>query len=464
MQKQIYKTISLSVLAAVLIFGLVAVGVCYSYYQGYTKKDMKHVCNVLMNEGIAPEQMSSRLDAVLDYSVRVSFFSADGSVIFDSAPENVTENHSDRKEFAEALKNGSAEVTRRSDSLDKRMYYYAALYNGGVIRFAREYSGILQLLLIMITIMAVAAGSVVIVSSIISVNIAKRLVLPIEQLAKQLEVIDNTGTEPINIRSDCEELAPVAARIEELYGRLIMQLEDVQKTAQIRREFSANVSHELKTPLTTIKGFGEMLEKGIICMPEEVRKYGGTIYRESERLLGLINDIIKISEVEEANAASEFMTETDIHALAEEAVKCLEEKAEKNGIKITLSGSECRMMVQERYMLELIINLVDNAIKYNKPGGQVWVEVMRPSGGNGCILSVKDNGIGIPEEHQERIFERFYRVDKSRSKLTGGTGLGLSIVKHIAAYHHGTIKLFSRPGEGTQIIVMLPARPEDNLQ
>ena len=463
MQKQIYKAISLSVCIAVLLFGLVAVTVCYNNYKGYLEKDMKHTCDILMREKVAPEDMRSQLDDALDYSVRVTFFSADGSVVYDSDKEGLEDNHSDRREFAAALKNGSAEATRRSDSLNKRMYYYAVQYNGGVIRFAREYGGIVQLLMIMITIMTVAGGTVVIISTVISVNVAKRLVQPIEQLAKQLEVIDNTGTEPINIRSDCEELAPVAVRIEELYDRLIMQLEDVQKTAQIRREFSANVSHELKTPLTTIKGFGEMLENGIISSPEEVRKYGGTIYRESERLLGLINDIIKISEVEEANSASELMTETDIYALAAEAVKCLEDKAQKHGVKIFLSGSECCMKVQERYIFELIINLVDNAVKYNKAGGSVWVEVSSPVGG-GCILCVKDNGIGISEEHQERIFERFYRVDKSRSKLTGGTGLGLSIVKHIAAYHHGTIKLLSRPGEGTQVIVMLPARFENNLQ
>lgn len=313
-----------------------------------------------------------------------------------------------------------------------------------------------QMLAVMLTVMMVCAGTLVLVSSVVAVSIAKKLVLPIDQLARQLEVVDKSGSELINIRSDCDELKPVAASIEQLYARLIVQLEDVQKTSQIRSEFSANVSHELKTPLTTIKGFGEMLEKGIVHTPEEVEHCGGTIYRESERLLGLINDIIRISEIEESSPYSDTMTEADVLALAKEAVEYLADKAERNGISVHISGESCIMRVQDRYITELILNLVDNAIKYNKPDGSVWVSVTKPKGG-GCLISVRDNGIGIPTEHQERIFERFYRVDKSRSKLTGGTGLGLSIVKHIAAYHHGTIKLISNIGEGTQIDVMLPA-------
>lgn len=458
MQKRIYKAISLSVGVALLFLGIVVVCMCYHYYTGSVEKNMRSICSVMIESGIAPEQMAERFKNILDYDIRISYFDADGNVVFDTGANTSMQNHSDRAEFIEAMKNGNAQITRRSESLGRRMYYYAAAYNGGVIRFAREYSGVSQLLAIMVTVMVVVAGAMVIVAAVVSVNVSKKLVMPIDELAKQLEVIDNFGSEPINIRSDCEELVPVAQRIEELYDRLIIQLEDVQKTAQIRREFSANVSHELKTPLTTIKGFGEMLEKGIICASADVRKYGGTIYRESERLIGLINDIIKISEVEEASSGAEYLSEEDLYALAEEAVRCLEDKAKKHGVTLKLEGSSCVMKVQARYIFELFINLIDNAVKYNKPGGSVLVEVSVPSGGNGCVLSVSDNGIGIPAEHQERIFERFYRVDKSRSKLTGGTGLGLSIVKHIAAYHHGTVKLFSRAGEGTRVVVMLPAQ------
>ena len=460
MQKQIYKAISFSVGAALLIFAIVAAGICCSFYQNYVKSDMKHACDLLIHNNVAPEEMFGRLNEVLDYNVRVSYFSNDGAVIFDSAVPPAQDNHSDRREVIDALKYGTGESVRNSSSIGSSMYYYAARYQDGVIRFAREYGGVLRILIIILTVMFVTGGAMVLLSAVVSINISKRLVQPIEQLAKQLEVLDSSGNEPVSIRNDCEELAPVAARIEELYDSLIMQLEDVQKTARIRREFSANVSHELKTPLTTIKGFGEMLESGIITSPEDVRRYGGTIYRESERLLGLINDIIKISEVEESSGGPEGLVDADMYTVAKEAVACLEDKALKHNVSVSLEGESCILRMQERYMTELVINLVDNAIKYNRPGGSVLVKVNESQGW--CNISVKDDGIGIPEEHHGRIFERFYRVDKSRSKVSGGTGLGLAIVKHIAAFHHGTINLFSRPGEGTEIIVKIPVQTNYN--
>lgn len=308
-------------------------------------------------------------------------------------------------------------------------------------------------------VMLVACGAIVFGSFVVSVIISKRLVRPIEQLANQLNMEDLSVHEPIILRNECEELAPVVAQFEELYRLLIVQLDDVQKTAKIRSDFSANVSHELKTPLTTIKGFGEMLENGIISDTEDVKRYGGTIYRESERLLGLINDIIKLSEVEEISADPNVFEDADVFEIAAESVKCLEDKAAKHNISIHCEGESCVMKVHSRYIMELILNLVDNAIKYNKPNGNVLVKVERAAGG--CAISVRDNGIGIPEEHQDRIFERFYRVDKSRSQLISGTGLGLSIVKYIAAFHHGTVSLYSCPGEGTEIIVKLPNQEQN---
>lgn len=314
----------------------------------------------------------------------------------------------------------------------------------------------LYLLISLLTMLFISGGALIVIACIVSIGISKRLVEPVEQFSEQLELIYKTDGEPVRLTSDCEELAPVAASVNNLYDRLILQMEDVQKTARIRREFSANVSHELKTPLTTIKGFGEMLENGIISNETEVRKYGGTIYRESERLLGLINDIIKLSEIEEGVHKDDMIAETDLHALASEAIKFLDSKACMHNVTVTLEGTECLWNVHDGYMLELFINLIDNAIKYNRRGGYVYVSISKTADGETCVISVKDTGIGIPAEHQQRIFERFYRVDKSRSKLTGGTGLGLSIVKYIAAFHHGSVNLYSHVNEGTEIIVRIP--------
>lgn len=242
----------------------------------------------------------------------------------------------------------------------------------------------------------------------------------------------------------------------EQYGKIVL-LVDVTSTVKneiIRREFSSNVSHELKTPLTTIKGFGEMIEKGIITNADDVKKYGGTIYRESERLLQLINDIIRLSEIEENK---EFESEeVNLFEIAKDTADVLQYKADSNGITLDISGDDVFVEGNSTHMNELIFNLMDNAVKYNNADGSVWVRI--EDKGDNAFISVRDNGIGISKENTDRIFERFYRVDKSRSKQTGGTGLGLSIVKHIVLEHNGTLKLESKLGEGTEIIVTLPKK------
>lgn len=221
----------------------------------------------------------------------------------------------------------------------------------------------------------------------------------------------------------------------------------------LRREFSANVSHELKTPLTTIRGFGELFGSGMITDIEDVKKYGSRIQQESQRLLFLINDIIRLSELDENN---EVITDRiNLMNIAEEVSEMLANKAESAEVSIIFEGDRnlC-CMCNEGYIRELFTNLIDNSIKYNKKGGYVKVGIFSIE--NQTVISIKDNGIGIPENDTERIFERFYRVDKSHSRQTGGTGLGLSIVKHIVAYHKGTVNLKSELGKGTEITIFLP--------
>lgn len=238
------------------------------------------------------------------------------------------------------------------------------------------------------------------------------------------------------------------------YGIIILMVDVTEsiKSEQIRRDFSANVSHELKTPLTTIKGFGEMMENGIITGAEDIKKYGGTIYREAERLLYLINDIIRLSEIEEhANSESD---QVDVLRTAQDVEEILQNKAYNHKVSVFVKGENVVIEGNQSYMTELLLNLMDNAVKYNNDGGSVWVEVSRS--GENAVIIVRDNGIGIAEKDRERVFERFYRVDKSRSKQTGGTGLGLSIVKHIVAYHNGEIAISSSLGKGTEITVIIP--------
>lgn len=243
-------------------------------------------------------------------------------------------------------------------------------------------------------------------------------------------------------------------KAENINGTIIL-LVDVTETVKaeaVRRDFSANVSHELKTPLTTIKGFGELFENGLLVNVEDVKKYGGMIERESERLLFLINDIIRLSEIEEKT--EKILSPINLYDCAEYAINLLKQKASTKDISIIFNGADIIVNGHEGYMNELFINLIDNAIKYNKDGGYITVSLFEND--KFVNISVEDTGIGISPQDCERIFERFYRVDKSHSKKSGGTGLGLSIVKHIVNYHDGQIHIESELGKGTKLSIDIP--------
>ncbi len=228
---------------------------------------------------------------------------------------------------------------------------------------------------------------------------------------------------------------------------------DVTETAfaeRNRKEFTANVSHELKTPLQSIIGSAELLENGLV-KPEDTKRFVCNIKNEATRLVALINDIIRLSQLDEdSEPATELV---DLYNVANEVIEVLMVSASKRQVELHFNGESCVMNGIRRYLYEIIYNLCDNAIRYNKEGGKVQINLKNTEGN--IILSVSDTGIGIPGEHLSRIFERFYRVDKSHSKETGGTGLGLSIVKHAVAYHGGTIKLDSKVGEGTTVTIVL---------
>lgn len=225
-----------------------------------------------------------------------------------------------------------------------------------------------------------------------------------------------------------------------------------ESAEQRRREFSANVSHELKTPLHAIMGTAELIENGLV-KSEDLPRFGERIRTEAGRLVALINDIIRLSQLDEG---AELPTEkVDLLVLAKEAAQAVSGTAAARGIDIDVKGESTMMTGVRRMLYEIAYNLIDNAVKYNVEGGRVHVTVARK--GAAATLIVADTGIGIPREHQSRVFERFYRVDKSHSKETGGTGLGLSIVKHAAQYHHAAIDLTSRPGKGTRVTVRFPA-------
>lgn len=242
---------------------------------------------------------------------------------------------------------------------------------------------------------------------------------------------------------------------EDMVGAVILVLDVTEKEAQeqYRREFMANVSHELKTPLTSISGIAEIIRNGIV-KPEDIPHFAGKIYDESQRLITLIGDIIKLSRLDENQVPMERET-VDMLEMARDVVQQLSSVARKSGVTLVANGTHGQVQGVRQVLGEMVYNLCENAVKYNRAGGRVWVDVQQVA--DHVVLRVKDTGIGIPAAEQGRIFERFYRVDKSHSKAVGGTGLGLSIVKHGAALHHATISVSSEPEQGTEITLTFPA-------
>ena len=230
---------------------------------------------------------------------------------------------------------------------------------------------------------------------------------------------------------------------------LFMDVTEREQRERLRREFSANVSHELKTPLTSISGFAELMKEGLVP-PEKIPEFSGDIYKESLRLIGLVNDIIQLSRLDE-NSTQFQRAPVDLYDLCAQSIEQLSPVAARQSVTLALTGEHAEIEGVEQLLKEMIYNLLDNAIKYNVPGGSVTASVRKSAGRT--ILSVADTGIGIPYAHQPRVFERFYRVDKSHSKEVGGTGLGLSIVRHAAQYHGARLELKSQPGKGTTITV-----------
>ena len=270
-----------------------------------------------------------------------------------------------------------------------------------------------------------------------------------------------SGHGEVRAEKNSREIQFDASRIESegaVMGTVLLAFDVTEQASaeRTRREFTANVSHELKTPLQSILGSAELLKNGMVRQ-EDIPQFSEVIYKEAARLVALVEDIIHLSQLDEGAAMEQ--NEVDLLALANSVVSALRNSAEKKRVRLSVAGESVQVNGARGLLYEMISNLCDNAIKYNVEGGSVEVTVSQEA--RGALLTIKDTGIGIPAEYQSRVFERFFRVDKSRSKASGGTGLGLSIVKHIAQYHHAAIELESDVGSGTAISVTFPFTKTD---
>lgn len=406
MTKKIFRG-SLLASAVILAVSFAIVLTClYNYFSALQEKQLRleldlavrgmETAGAVWLEGPAPQDL------------RITWVEADGTVRYDSqAPAEGLPNHRDRAEIRQALETGTGYSARFSDTLTKKTINCAArLSDGTVLRVSAQRLTALALTIAMLQPICILVLTAIILSAV---------------LASRTAVLagDVTGRE----------------------------------AERSRREFSANVSHELKTPLQSILGSAELLENGLVPA-DDVPHFAGRIRAESSRLVALIEDIIRLSQLDEAVPIPREPVE--LREVAEDVAASLQDSAAAKGVSLTVTGEEAELQGVPGLVREMVFNLCDNAIKYNVPGGTVEVSVSRREGG--ALLTVRDTGIGIPPKYQGRVFERFFRVDKSRSKASGGTGLGLSIVKHGAQYHGAKISLRSQPDRGTEISVLFPAK------
>jgi len=279
------------------------------------------------------------------------------------------------------------------------------------------------------------------------------------RLTDSLNSLDLTHPEQANLDL---ELAPLVGKIEKQNEVITAQMEQLREESanreSLRREFTANVSHEMKTPLTTISGTAEILRSGMV-RPEDVPHFADNIYKESQRMTTLVNDILRISQLEEVSPTQKKEL-VDLYGITQDVLSWLQDAAKQKNVTLSLTGTHSVVLGSEKTLSDMVFNLCDNAIKYNRDGG--WVKVTVRDSGNQVRLTVTDTGIGIPKEHQERVFERFYRVDKSHSREIGGTGLGLSIVKHGAIFHGAEVTLRSHVNTGTIVSLTFPHPSEES--
>ncbi len=426
-------------LIAILVTLIGVTSIYYYLFENQVRKDLHVLAETLVDSGVFEKE---RLEHIVFESedVRVTWIDEDGTVLYDNW-NNIEdmENHMKRPEIMAAFETGKGDSVRTSDTMQVNTYYYALrIDDGTVVRVARNASSATSIFLNAMPVVLAITVMVTLLCVFLAGYLTKQLINPIATIANRLD-----ETEGSNANNEIyKELEPFVQTIR-------AQHENILSAAKMRQDFTASVTHELKTPLTAISGYAELIENRMVMEAQEVT-FAGEIRKNSDRLLTLINDIIRLSELDHAELSTEFEN-VDLYEVAQACAENIKVNAKRRNIDFTLEGQGCVLRGNRHMLMELIENLCENAIRYNNEGG--FVRLIVGEQNDRPYLSVEDNGIGIPKKHQERVFERFYRVDKSRSKETGGTGLGLAIVKHIVAIHSAKIKLDSEVGKGTIITI-----------
>lgn len=555
MTKKIFRSICLVAMVVFAASLVLIMGVLYQYYSAAQVRQLR-IETTLAANGVETGGLSY-LENMDVGDCRLTWIASDGTVKFDNKASSAQmENHLEREEVKQALKEGVGESSRYSTTLTERQFYSARkLSDGSVIRLSESqltwWSLGVSMLQPILVVLLLAVG----LSLYLASRLSRKIVQPLNELnlddpdprsvyEELAPLVTRLGSQQLQLKAQAAELAHkrdefdaatrpmsegilllndqgVILSINDAATRLlhisrycvgkdllmfnnslalqellhaagngehcqrviklgeadyqfsaspvlsngkvsgialmIFDITEREKAEQMRREFTANVSHELKTPLQSIYGSAELLTDGMV-KPEDVPRFSGRILAESKRMIALVEDIIKLSRLDEG-ARELPREETDLYTLARQTVQELTPVAQAADVTLDITGESAILYGVPQLLSGVVFNLCDNAIKYNVPGGRVSVRVEYQD--MAVRLTVQDTGIGIPPDQQDRIFERFYRVDKSRSKEVGGTGLGLSIVKHAAKLHHASIDLHSVPGEGTTVIVTFPKNQEE---
>lgn len=409
------------------------------------RENLRLIETAYVGEALGDEPQ--KLSKFASKDLRITLIDSKGGILYDSDAETVKmENHNDREEVIDAFAKGAGEDLRYSSTLQAKVFYFAKRLNDGkVLRLGMRQANLQQVFSKTIPYLIVLLAAIVAAAILIAIGLSRAFISPLQKLVDQL------GTpEWMKIENVYKEIAPLVNTIRKQDLELQLTIEQLsnekQKITHLKDEFTANASHELKTPLTSISGYAELIENDM-AKPEDVKMFAGKIHKEALRLQSIANDIITLSKLDgQQGELFDLNEKVNLWNVAHGCVEDLSLKACKKSVSVSLDGDKAaEIQGNSKLLYEMVFNLVDNSIRYTEQGGKVAV-VVEP----GAIV-VKDTGIGIPEECQSRVFERFYRVDKSRSKATGGTGLGLAIVKHIAEVLHATIQLNSAVGFGTEI-------------
>ena len=437
MKRKINSVIISLVVCVITLITIVSSISFSSIYEKNEIIELQNECSLVI-KGYELDDISY-LESIEDSSLRVTLIDLEGNVIFDNQlDESEMENHASREEFKEAKENGYGISKRYSSSLLKTFYYVAYKLDNNIIRVSKVADSTLYILFINLWPLYIVAIVLIICSILLGFLLSKKIVDPINNINLEHPLENNKY----------KEIEPLLIRIEAQKNELMKENEEVLNASKVRQEFTSNVSHELKTPLHVISGYAELIKEGIV-KDSDVKEFGEKIYSEASRMSKLVEDIMKISKLESDKTIEK--TQLKLKNIVVAIVDWLIIEADKKNIKFKLCLNDCSISGNYDSIYSLIFNLVDNAIKYNKTNGKITIKLQEVS--NNVILSVKDTGIGIPKEDLDRIFERFYRVDKSRSKDSGGTGLGLAIVKHSLIVNNATIKVESELKKGSTFTV-----------